>query len=1183
MPQFVHLHLHTEYSLLDGACRITQAVKRAKELGQSAVAITDHGVMYGVIDFYRAALKEGIKPIIGCEVYTAARTRHDRTYRIDSEHNHLVLLCKNNTGYHNLIQLVSQGFIDGFYGKPRVDFELLKEHHEGLIALSACLSGEIPRRLLANDYEEAKKCALRYRDLFGDDFYLELQDHGLREQKIVSQGIQRLSTETGIPLVVTNDCHYIRKEDAAAQKILMCIQMNKSVEDQGVGFDSEEFYMKSSEEMAALFPGLPEACENTQRIAEQCNVEFTFGKTVLPHFEVPGRQSHFDYFRGLCEQGMKERYGEQITPEIRARLEYELDTINRMGYVDYYLIVHDFIHYAKSQGIPVGPGRGSGAGSLAAYAIGITGVDPIRYNLLFERFLNPERVSMPDFDIDFCYERRQEVIDYVVRKYGSDHVSQIITFGTMAARAAIRDVGRALNMPYADVDRVAKLVPMEPNMTIVRALEIAPDFKTLYESDLRCKRLIDTARSLEGMPRHASTHAAGVVITRDPVSAYVPLQKNDESVVTQFPMTTLEELGLLKMDFLGLRNLTVIHDAEIMIRQNSDPEFSIGNIPTDDREVYELLTSGKTEGIFQFESGGMRQVLVNLRPETIEDLIAVISLYRPGPMESIPKYIENRHHPKKITYKHPLLKSILDVTYGCIVYQEQVMEIVRKLAGYSYGRADLVRRAMSKKKAAVMEQERHNFIYGLQKEDGSFECVGCIRNGVDEQTANAIFDEMASFASYAFNKSHAAAYAVVAYQTAYLKCHYPREYFAAQLTSVLDNADKVSEYINECIRLGISILPPDVNESMQGFTVSGRSIRFGLLAIKNLGRAFIRELVAERQKGPFLSFTDFCRRTLRFDLNKRLLESLIKCGAFDSFGYGRRQLLLGYDTILMGLEQQRKSNLDGQINLFAAPAAAKAPESDFDKENIPPAEEFPQKELLNQEKEVIGFYLTGHPLAAYKGLIEKLKLPSLRDILSGQYAERYGDGTYVTVLGIVQAKQLKATKSDSTMAFVTLDDGSGAIEVVVFPKVLERFKGLLNVDEVVLLKGRVSVREEEAPKLLCDEVTSPQLLQSGTNEPKPKAPAESRPAVRQQKPNEQNAHQPGREGLYIRVPGKDTDEYDRAENLISIFDGGFPLYVFFKDTGKLTRAPQSLWVSINDVLLSELRKLLGEENVALRL
>ena len=1163
MGGFVHLHLHSEYSLLDGACRVRDIVKTAKELGQPAAAITDHGVMYGVVDFYKEAIREGIKPIIGCEVYVAARTRHDRLYHPDKEHSHLVLLCKDNVGYHNLIAMVSQAFIDGFYGKPRVDWELIEKYHEGLIALSACLSGEVPKRLLAGDYADAKQKALQYKSLFGRDYYLELQYHGLPEQKRINPSIIKIAREADIPLIVTNDVHYLRREDSSLQQVLMCIQMNRTVDDPGkAGFATDEFYMKSEQEMRSLFPDIPEAFDNTLKIAEQCNVEFEFGKTILPHFEVPNGRNHSEYFKEMCEKGLYAHYGNDPDASVKQRLNYELETIDRMGYVDYYLIVHDFIRYARSVGIPVGPGRGSGAGSFCAYCIGITGIDPIKYNLLFERFLNPERISMPDFDIDFCVERRQEVIDYVVQKYGSDHVSQIITFGTMAARAAIRDVGRAMGVPYADVDRVAKLVPMELNMTIDRALEISADLKSVYETDASLRRLIDTAHGLEGMPRHASTHAAGVVITRDPVSTYVPLQKNDESIVTQFTMTTLEELGLLKMDFLGLRNLTVIRYAENMIRQKYDPEFSIENVPLDDAQVYAMLTAGRTEGVFQFESAGMRQVLMNEKPVSLEDLIAVISLYRPGPMESIPKYIENRHNPEKIRYRHPLLKDILDVTYGCIVYQEQVMEIVRKLAGYSYGRADIVRRAMSKKKAGIMEKERENFVHGIVREDGSIECAGAVRNGIDEKTANAIFDEMAGFAAYAFNKSHAAAYALVSYQTAYLKCHYAKEYFAALLTSVLDNADKLSEYINECIRLNIGILPPDINESAEGFTVSGDCIRFGLSAVKNLGRGFIKNLVAERaSSGAFTGLRNFLSRMLKNDLNRRMIENLIKCGAFDSLGYKRRQLLLGFESVLTQLETQYKNNIDGQINLFTGVQDAAADEK------LPDADEFPKKELLNQEKEVIGFYLTGHPLSAYKDYLQKAGIPSVREVLSESNEERYRDGAPVTVMGVVQSKQLKTTKNDATMAFVTIDDGSGNIEVVVFPRVLDRFKHLLFADNVVIIKGKISIREDEAPKILCDDIRSPENREAA---PEPEQISRS------------DTPKQGRYGLYIKVQSMQSDEYKAAQRVIEIFDGDFPLYVYLKGAGKLTVAPKKLWVSINDILVGELKNILGGENVAIK-
>jgi DNA polymerase-3 subunit alpha len=1163
MSDFVHLHLHSEYSLLDGACRIKDIIKATKEQGQTAVAITDHGVMYGVIDFYKEAKKQGIKPIIGCEVYVAHRTRHDRVYQLDSEHGHLVLLCKNKIGYQNLIQLVSKAYTEGFYGKPRIDFELLEQYHEGLIALTACLSGDIPRLLISRDYHGAKARALQYKAIFGDDLYLELQDHGIPLQLQINPQIVKLAEETGISLVATNDVHYIKQSDYELQKVLMCIQMNKTVDDPtNIGFESHEFYLKTCEEMKKLFPYQPQAIENTLKIADKCNIEIEFGKIKLPHFELPNGKDHFEYFKQMCENGLINIYGENANELIKSRLNYELNIINSMGYVDYFLIVHDFIRYARSVNIPVGPGRGSGAGSLAAYCIGITGIDPMKYNLLFERFLNPERISMPDFDIDFCYERRQEVIDYVVRKYGSDHVAQIITFGTMAARAAIRDVGRALGLGYAVVDVVAKQIPMELNITIEKALEQSTELAKMYQTDTKLHKLIDTAKGLEGMPRHASTHAAGVLITENPASCYVPLQKNDEAIVTQYSMTNLEELGLLKMDFLGLRYLTVINYAVEMIKSKYDILFKIESISVEDKSIYEMLTTGKTDGIFQFESAGMRQVLMNLKPISLEDLIAVISLYRPGPMESIPKYIQNRHHIEKITYKHPLLESILNVTYGCIVYQEQVMEIVRKLAGFSYGRADLLRRAMSKKKREVMQKERNNFIYGIKRADGSIESAGAISNGVDEKTANEIFDEMAGFASYAFNKSHAAAYALISYQTAFLKHYYPKEYLAALLTSVLDNAYKVADYINECSRLNIKILPPDINESLTGFTVSGsvasdsaatgENIRFGLLAVKNLGKGFIDDIVLERKSfGNYKSFSDFCERMLKYDLNRRAIESLIKCGAFDSFRYKRRQLMLHFEAIISQLESQNKLNLSGQLNFFM--------QEDLNinmQENIPDEQEFNPRELLHQEKDVIGFYLTGHPLSLYKQVFKTLEIPTIREVVSEENSF-YKDGDDVKIMGIIQSKTLKATKNSSTMAFVTLDDGSGCIEVVVFPKTLESYKAKLNSDAIVLISGKISIKEEETPKILCNEVNT----------------AEEASQIAKVNISD------NKKGLFLKFDSEKSTNLEKAKNIISIFDGETALYFYFEDTKKYLKAPKSMGVSVNDILLNELYELLGNHNV----
>ena len=1159
MENFAHLHVHTEYSLLDGACRIPALVARAKELGQQSLAITDHGVMYGVIDFYKECKKQGIRPVIGCEVYVAPRTRFDKVHRIDTSPYHLVLLCKNAAGYQNLIAMVSKASIEGFYSKPRVDLELLRTYHEGLICLSACLAGQIPRRLLERDYDAAKETALLYRDIFGpENYYLEVQDHGILEQKQILPDLYRLSEETGIPLVATNDVHYIRQEDHRAQSILVCIQTNHTVNDKSdMEFQTQEFYLKSRAEMEALFADHPEALDNTVKIAEQCQLDFTFGVTKLPFYKAPTDEDNVTYFKRMCYEGMVRHYGEHPQKQIRDRLEYELGVIIQMGYVDYYLIVYDFIHYAKTHDIPVGPGRGSGAGSLCAYCIGITGIDPIRYNLLFERFLNPERVSMPDFDIDFCYEKRQQVIDYVVAKYGADHVAQIITFGTMAARGAIRDVGRAMAVPYAQVDAVAKLVPNELHMTLDKALTASKDLKQQYDTDSTIHELIDMARKLEGMPRHASTHAAGVVITRDPVDTYVPVQKNEEAILTQFPMTTLEELGLLKMDFLGLRTLTVISDAEKMIRRYQ-PDFSISQIPPDDEKVFQMLSAGLTEGVFQFESGGMRNVLVGLRPESIEDLIAVISLYRPGPMDSIPKYIENRHHPEKVTYKHPKLASILDVTYGCIVYQEQVMQICRELAGFSYGRADLVRRAMSKKKADVMQQERQNFIYGLYDEDGTCQVKGCVHNGVSEEIASDIFGEMSSFASYAFNKSHAAAYAVVAYQTAYLKCHYPKEFMAALLTSVLDSTSKVTSYIDECARLKIPVLPPDIAQSGMGFTVSDEGIRFGLLAIKNLGRSVIADVIRERETAPFQNFNDFCERMHGRDLNRRAMESLIKCGAFDRMNPNRRQLLAGYEAISSSLDAVKQKNLDGQLGFFDTMAGTAREEYVF-----PDVEDFPFMERLNLEKEVTGMYLSGHPLGEYADLIPKLGTAKISHVALEEY-----DNKQVDILCIVSARQSKATRSGDTMAFLTVEDTTGAMEVLVFPKILQRYGQLLTVGSVVVLSGRISVREEEDAKLLCEKAVTIQdrlAWRSGSPVRKPNAGAGSGK----------------RPGLYLRIPSRQGKEMEKAQNLLEIFEGTTPVYVFFQDTQKVGLAPRSMWVFPNDVLLGQLTEILGEGNVKL--
>ncbi len=1157
---FAHLHVHSEYSLLDGACRLNGLLRRVKELGQTAVAVTDHGVMYGLIEFYKAAKKEGIKPILGCEAYVASRTRHDKVHGADSEHYHLVLLCENEVGYANLVRMISAAWTEGFYGKPRVDRELLREHHEGLIALSACLAGEIPSALRRGDYAAAKRLALEYRDIFGENhFFLELQDHHLPEQAAVNAEIIRLSQETGIPMVCTNDAHYLTREDAAMQKVLLCIQTNTTVDEPcPISFPTDEFYLKSEEEMRALFPRLQEAIDNTARIADRCHVELEFGKTKLPHFEAPGGDS-YAYFRSECYKGLYRLYGKTPDEAIVRRLEYELDTIHRMGYVDYYLIVNDFVQYAKNHDIPVGPGRGSGAGSLCAYCIGITGIDPIKYNLLFERFLNPERVSMPDFDIDFCNEKRGQVIDYVIRKYGEDHVAQIVTFGTLAARAAIRDVARAMGLPYAVGDTVAKRVPWELNMTLDKALGQSRELRELYDSDDQVRRLVDMARKVEGMPRHASTHAAGVVITAKPVSEYVPLCLNGDMVATQYTMTLLEELGLLKMDFLGLRNLTIIDDTEKAIRRR-EPTFSVRRIPLDAPAVYKMMSAGNSDGVFQFESAGMRRVLTQLRPDHFEDLIAVISLFRPGPMESIPRYIENRHNPAKVTYRHPLLKPILEVTYGCIVYQEQVMQIFRDLAGYSLGRADLVRRAMSKKKHDVMQKEREIFINGLTDEHGNVLVEGCVRRGVPQAVASEIFEEMASFASYAFNKSHAAAYALVAYQTAYLKAYYPREYMAALLTSVWDSS-KVVGYMAECERLRIRVLPPSVNESTADFTVADDHIRFGLLAVKNIGRGFIDELVRERETGgAFTSFYQFCRRMTPYrEFNRRALDSLIRCGALDGLGANRRQMLEAAAYVLDQLDDVNRRNVSGQLGFFDDPETAEACEPP-----LPQVAEFPYAELLAMEKEVAGLYLTGNPMKPYEAVHRQYKAARIDRILDS-FAEGgetvYQDGQTVTLLGMIGRVQTKATKTNAQMAYATVEDLYGSLELVLFPRVLETCRSLLRSGQVVVVRGKLNAREDEAPKLLVSDVTAAPAPDAVSAEPAPSKTVAN-------------------PGLYLKVPSLDSEAWRRAQKLLRVFEGKTPVYLRAADTGKLIRVPAELWVTPETVLIQELEQTLGKENVA---
>ena len=1158
---FVHLHVHSEYSLLDGACRIEGLLARVKALGQTAVAVTDHGVMYGIVEFYEAARREGIQPILGCEVYVAARRRTDKEHGVDSESGHLVLLCENETGYRNLLQLVSRAWTEGFYSRPRVDRELLEQYHEGLIALSACLAGDIPRALRRGDYEAARQTALYYDRVFGrGNFFLELQDHGLSEQRAINPQILRLANETGIPLVCTNDAHYLTRDDAEMQRLLMCIQTGTTLDDPTpLDFSTEEFYVKSEEEMRALFPSVPSAFDNTVEIARRCRVDFTFGQTQLPAFDAPGGDS-IAYFRRLCEEGLQKRYRGAPTAEAVARLQYEMQTIEQMGYVDYYLIVNDFVQYAKSVGIPVGPGRGSGAGSLCAYCIGITGIDPLKYNLLFERFLNPERVSMPDFDIDISDERRQEVIDYVIRKYGADHVAQIVTFGTMKARAAVRDVARAMAMPYAVADTVAKLIPFDLKMTLDKALDAAPKLREKYEDDPSVRRLLDMARRVEGMPRHASTHAAGVVITARPVAEYVPLCLNGDAVATQYTMTTLEKLGLLKMDFLGLRNLTIIAETEAAV-QKRDSSFAVADIPLDSEAVYRMLSGGNSEGVFQLESAGMKRVLQNLRPEQFEDIIAVISLFRPGPMDSIPTYIYNRHHPSAVKYAHPRLEPFLNVTYGCIVYQEQLMQVFRELAGYSLGRADIVRRAVSKKKADVMERERRIFIDGLTREDGTVEVEGCVRRGIPAAVAAKIFDDMSSFASYAFNKSHAAAYALVAYQTAYLKCHYPCEYMAALLTSVLDG-DKVAGYIRECQRMGIAVLPPTVNDSYAGFVTEGANIRFGLLAVKNLGRHLMADLVQEReQNGRFVSFYDFCRRMSAYrDCNRRAVESLIKCGALDNLGANRKQMLEGMDALLGSLEEDRRRNIDGQMGFFDDPVL------DESEPALPKLEEFSHADRLAMEKDVTGLYLSGHPLTPYAAWYDAPDAARIDRILAAfeETDGEYHDRDAVHVMGLVSSLRTKQTKRGETMAYATVEDLFGSLSLLIFPKTLARFGELLSSGKPLVLGGRLNGGDEEPPVLLVEEVTAE--LRTA-----PKAAA---------KPELSKPKAATRPGLYLRVADEADPRYRQARRLLRVFDGNFPVYVRFCDSGKMVRLPESCFVQPNEVLTNELKLVLGDENVA---
>ena len=1157
---FAHLHVHTEYSLLDGACRIRDLPKLVKEMGQTACAITDHGAMYGAIDFYRACKAEGIHPVIGCEVYVARRTRFDKQHEFDAESRHMVLLCKNETGYRNLSYMVSQAYIEGFYIKPRIDLDLLREHSEGLIGLSACLAGEIPRRIINGDYEGAKAYALELRSILGEDnFYLELQDHGIADQTTVNRALLRMHNETGIPLVCTNDAHYLRKEDAESHDVLLCIQTGKTVDDENrMRYEPRNFYLRSTEEMEALFSGYPDAVENTQRIADRCQLEFTFGKYHLPEFKLPPGYDSPTYLRKLCDEGFVRCYGDE-KPEYRKQLEYELAMIEKMGFTDYFLIVSDFVNYARKAGIPVGPGRGSAAGSMVAYCLHITDIDPMQYQLYFERFLNPERVSMPDIDMDFGDTRRGEVVDYVRRKYGDDHVAQIVTFGTMAARGAIRDVGRALNMTYAEVDAVAKLVPSGPgalHITLDDSLRLSKQLSDLYEADERVKRLIDMAKALEGMPRHASTHAAGVVITRLPVYEYVPLARNDESIVCQYNMITLEELGLLKMDFLGLRNLTVLDDAVKMVHRHT-PDFDLEKIPMDDPEVFRMLTEGRTSGVFQMESPGMTGVCLGLKPQSIEDITAIIALYRPGPMESIPRFIACKHDPKLVTYKHPSLKPILSGTYGCIVYQEQVIKIFQELAGYSLGQADMVRRAMSKKKAKDVEREREAFLHG----DAARNIKGCVANGIPEKTAQAIYDEIYDFANYAFNKAHAVSYAVVAYQTAYFKCHYTREYMAALLTSVLDNSDKVAEYIAECRECGIALLPPDVNRSYDGFTVEEGGIRFGLVAIKNIGRGFIQALVRERDKsGPFASFQDFCERMFDCgDMNKRAVENLIRAGAFDTMGAYRSQLIQVYEKVLDAIANSRKVNVEGQLDMFGTGGGSNTQAASI---HLPDLPEYTATERMFMEKETTGLYLSGHPMNDYRGAARAAGAVPIHDILEDFAAEggptRYADGQNVTIAGIVTSNRTRTTKNNTLMAYVVVEDEVSSMELLCFSRTIEQCGSYMAVNTPVVVKGRLSVRDEKPPQIMCDTIYP---LDTKAVPAAPEPPGEKKACT-----------------IFLRFPSMDSVAFRHIRLVMTMFEGETPVKIRLADTGKLL-AGKCL---NHPALLAECRQWLGKENVVVR-
>lgn len=1185
MPNFVHLHVHSEFSLLDGANRIKDLPVRAKELGMDSIAITDHGVMFGVIDFYKACKANGVKPIIGCEVYVAPRTRFDKEPNIDNKYYHLILLAKNNEGYKNLSKLVSLGFVDGYYYKPRIDKEILEKYHEGLICCSACLGGEVAQNLLHDNLEKAEEVALWHKNLFGDDYYLEVQANTLREQIIVNQKLVQLSRKLGIKLVATNDAHYLKKEDSYNHEVLLCIQTGKRMTDEDrMKFETDDFYVKSPEEMSEYFKNIPEAIENTVEIANKCNVDFEFGHTILPNYDVPEEfETHFDYLKKLCDDGIKIKYAENVTKEILDRAEYELSVIKKMGYVDYFLIVWDYINYAKSQGIPVGPGRGSGAGSIVAYAIGITDIDPIKYSLIFERFLNPERISMPDFDVDFCYERRQEVIDYVGRKYGQDHVSQIITFGTMSARMVIRDVGRALDIPYAETDKLAKMIPNELHITIKKALEQNRELSELYENDPEINKLLEIAMGLEGLPRQASTHACGIVITKEPVDTYVPLYVRDGLISTQFIMTTLEELGLLKMDFLGLRTLTVIQDTINLVKQNRGIDV-VFDREMNDPKVYKLWQNGDSMGIFQFESQGMTNFMKELKPDCLEDIIAGVSLYRPGPMDQIPRYIANKQDPEHAVYTHPALKPILEVTYGCMVYQEQVMQIVRDLAGYSLGRADLVRRAMGKKKLDVMAKEREYFIHGQTDENGNVIIPGCIRNGIDEKSANTIFDEMAEFAKYAFNKSHAAAYAVVSYRTAYLKAYYKEEFMAATLNSFLGNLDKVPLYIDECRKMGIQILKPDINKSFTRFTVDEGKIRFGLGSIKNVGTAVVDAIVKNREEnGIFKDFSDFCERMQGESVNKKCIESLIKAGAFDEFEQTRSTLMASFEDILDSIADTNKKSFKGQVTMFDLAFGGtdniEKNENDNSNNNVEnqlekmkykytTLKEYTEKELLSMEKEMLGLYISGHPLEQFREQIAEqtnintLKMKQLQETEDKimEDVPKYRDGQVVRIAGIINSVKKKYTKNNKIMAFVTIEDLFGQCEIIVFENCYQMCSDILMDESIVLVEGRLSIREDEDVKIVANKILPfKENSEKGVN-------------------SEKNINK-GIKSIEINITNLNEEQKEKLRGAIRFFSGDRNnCRIDIKNGNKVDSAGGVL---MNSEILHEFSDIVGEQNVTI--